>query len=72
MNIDEHFNQAVDMFKVGNGAFRKVEAFEGRTGALQKRLLRTLQKFKIEIRGTGADEPKLRHDFCDSVPFFVV
>ena len=27
MNIDEHFNHAVDMFKVGNGAFRKVEAF---------------------------------------------
>ncbi len=27
MNVDEHFNQAVDMFKVGNGAFRKVEIF---------------------------------------------
>ena len=27
MNIDEHFNHAVDMFKVGNGAFRKVETF---------------------------------------------
>ena len=27
MDIDEHFNHAVDMFKVGNGAFRKVEAF---------------------------------------------
>ena len=27
MTIDEHFNHAVDMFKVGNGAFRKVETF---------------------------------------------
>lgn len=27
MDIDEHFNHAVDMFKVGNGAYRKVESF---------------------------------------------
>ena len=27
MNVDEHFNHAVEMFKVGNGAFRKVETF---------------------------------------------
>ena len=27
ITIDEHFNHAVDMFKVGNGAFRKVETF---------------------------------------------
>lgn len=24
MNIDEHFNQAVDMVRIGNGSFRKV------------------------------------------------
>ena len=24
MNVDEHFNQAVDMVKIGNGSFRKV------------------------------------------------
>lgn len=27
MNVDEHFNQAVDMVKVGNGSFRKVTIF---------------------------------------------
>ena len=27
MKIDEHFNQSVDMVRVGGGAFRKVEAF---------------------------------------------
>ncbi|MGM9688569.1 MAG: RhuM family protein [Alloprevotella sp.] len=27
MNVEEHFNHAVEMFKVGNGAFRKVETF---------------------------------------------
>lgn len=24
MNIEEHFNQAVDMFRIGNGSYRKV------------------------------------------------
>lgn len=27
MNVDEHFNQAVDMVKIGNGSFRKVTIF---------------------------------------------
>ena len=27
MNVDEHFNQAVDMVKIGNGSFRKVNIF---------------------------------------------
>ena len=27
MNIDEHFNQAVDMVKIGSGSFRKVSIF---------------------------------------------
>lgn len=27
MNVDEHFNQAVDMVKIGNGSFRKVSIF---------------------------------------------
>ena len=27
MNVNEHFNQAVDMVKVGNGSFRKVTIF---------------------------------------------
>ena len=27
MKVDEHFNQAVDMVKIGNGSFRKVSIF---------------------------------------------
>lgn len=27
MNVDEHFNQVVDMVKIGNGSFRKVNIF---------------------------------------------
>lgn len=27
MNVDEHFNQAVDMVRIGNGSFRKVNIF---------------------------------------------
>lgn len=27
MNVDEHFNQAVEMVKIGNGSFRKVNVF---------------------------------------------
>lgn len=27
MNVDDHFNQAVDMVKIGNGSFRKVNIF---------------------------------------------
>lgn len=27
MNVDEHFNQAVDMVKIGNGSFRKINIF---------------------------------------------
>lgn len=27
VNIDEHFNQAVDMVKIGSGSFRKVSIF---------------------------------------------
>lgn len=27
MNVDEHFNQAVDMVRIGNGSFRKVSMF---------------------------------------------
>ena len=45
MNIDEHFNHAVDMFKVGNGAFRKVEAFHlSRMACMIIQILRSDQK----------------------------
>ena len=27
MNVDEHFNQAVDMVRIGSGSFRKVDIF---------------------------------------------
>ena len=27
INIDDHFNQAVDMVRIGSGSFRKVEIF---------------------------------------------
>lgn len=27
MNVDDHFNQAVDMVRIGSGSFRKVNIF---------------------------------------------
>ncbi len=60
MNVDEHFNQAVDMVKIGNGSFRKVTIFR-------------LSRMACMIIAENADNKKMlvqqaRDYFSQSVP----
>lgn len=60
MNIDDHFNQAVDMVKLGSGSFRKVNALH-------------LSRMACTIIAENADNRKLlvkqaREYFIQSVP----
>lgn len=60
MNVDEHFNQAVDMVKIGSGSFRKVSIFR-------------LSKMACMIVAENADAKKLlvqqaRAYFSETLP----
>lgn len=60
MNVDEHFNQAVDMVKIGSGSFRKVSIFR-------------LSKMACMIVAENADAQKLlvqqaRAYFSETLP----